>query len=335
MKTATKNTFTNQQICVLIQKHFPSAKVTAIKQLKGGTFNTLYQIEGTNELEKSVVLKTGPDKSISVPNHEKNTLRTEIHCYYLLRGLELPIPKILAYDFSREDVPCDYFFMEYMEGKSWYDVWPFKNSALMKELGRYTARIHSVECDWFGEINGISARRFSTWSGAFTFMVDNALYEIKKQELRLPYDEIRTVVYSRQELLDTVKTPALVNFDMWAGNVFLKRKQGLSISAIIDFERSFFGDPLASFVSAMFIYDDVEKEKDFMEGYNEVSKFPLKITSADREKMILYEMLVYLRGYCETQRYGFGLRTAERVGIRSMIRLFLWKLARLPKSKEA
>ena len=98
-----------------------------------------------------------------------------------------------------------------------------------------------------------------------------------------------------------VKTPVLVNFDMWAGNVFLSQKRTSSISAIIDFELSFFGDPLAAFVSALFIYDDVEKETDFIAGYNEVSKRPLILTYGDREKIILYEMLLYLRSYCETR----------------------------------
>ena len=328
MKTATKNSFTDEQIRILLQKHFPCAEATTIIPLKGGTFNTLYQIKGTNELEKGVVLKTGPDKSISVPNHEKNILRTEIHTYHLLQNVELPIPKIYAYDFSQDMIPCDYFIMEYMEGKTWYDIWPSKRSELLKELGKYTAQMHRITCDWFGDINATSSRRFTTWSEAFTFMVDDLLHEIKKQGLHLPFGKIRLAVSSRKKLLDSVKTPVLVNFDMWAGNVFLQRKKKLSISAIIDFERSFFGDPLASFASALFIYDNVEKEFSFIEGYNEVScKKPLIITAADREKMLLYGLLSYLRSYCETQRYGFLLRNAERMGILFTIQYFLWKLS--------
>ena len=73
----------------------------------------------------------------------------------------------------------------------------------------------------------------------FYLYVDDVLYEISKQGGKLPYKEIRSAIYSRRELLDTVKTPVLVNFDMWAGNVFLSQKRTSSISAIIDFERSF------------------------------------------------------------------------------------------------
>ena len=142
MKTVTKNVFTREQIRRLVNKHFPGVEITSVRTLKGGTFNTLYQIEGTGGLEKGVVLKTSPIESVGVPNHEKD------------------IPKIYVYDFSRKVIPCDYFIMERIKGKSWYELWPGKNPELMRALGRYTARIHSVEYDWFGDINHAFAGRF-------------------------------------------------------------------------------------------------------------------------------------------------------------------------------
>lgn len=97
------------------------------------------------------------------------------------------------------------------------------------------------------------------------------------------------------------KNPRVSEFRYVGRKRVSESKRTSSISAIIDFERSFFGDPLAAFVSALFIYDDVEKETDFIAGYNEVSKRPLILTYGDREKIILYEMLLYLRSYCETR----------------------------------
>lgn len=82
------------------------------------------------------------------------------------------------------------------------------------------------------------------------------------------------------------------------GQHFLKLKREYAIYAIIDFERSLFGDPPLFFVSAMFLCENVEKERDFMEGYNEVSNTPLHISPADLEKMILYELFFYLRAFC-------------------------------------
>lgn len=330
MRTATKNTFTDQQLRAAVRQYFPDATVTKITMLKGGTFNTLYRIDGTNELTRGMILKTGPSKAGLVAGHEKNNIRTEVETYCLVDGLELPVPKIYAFDFSRKLLPCDFFFMEYMEGKSWYELWTVRSPALMRELGRCTAKIHSVEGGWFGEIDAEGEHRYTTWGEAFQAMVSDALSELQNRGKKLPYRKISEAVIFRRNLLDCLQRPSLVNFDLWAGNIFLKQKREYIISAIIDFERSLFGDPLLSFVSAMFLYENVEKEWDFMEGYNEVSDAPIHISPADREKMILYELFFYLRAFCEVERYGAFLRAAESIGISRMIDYCLWRLEKLP-----
>lgn len=330
MRTATKNTFTNEQLEAVVHRHFPDSAVTKITMLRGGTFNTLYRIDGTNELVCGMILKTGPSDDRLASGHEKNNIHTEVETYRLVGGLELPVPKIYACDFSRKLLPCDYFFMEYIEGKSWYELWTVRSPALMRELGRCTAKIHSIEGGWFGEIGAEGEHRYTTWGEAFQTMISDALSELQNRGKKLPYRKISEAVASRRNLLNSLKRPSLVNFDLWAGNIFLKRKREYAISAIIDFERSLFGDPLLSFVSAMFLYEDVEKERDFMEGYNEVTVTPLHIVAADREKMILYELLFYLRAFCEVERYGTFLRAAESIGISGMIDYCLWRLEKLP-----
>lgn len=326
MKTATKNTFTDQQIRTVLKQHFPTEDVTEIVPLTGGTFHTLYLIRGTGALERGVVLKTEPVIFEGVSSHERNAIRTEVCFYGLVEKQGLPIPRIYACDFSKEALPCNYFIMEYMEGKSWYELFGVHSPSVMREFGRYTAKIHAIKGDWFGSIVPDSGECFPTWGEAFSFMMESVLREIDAQKLKLPSERIRAAVAARRELLDSVHTPTLVNLDMWAGNVFLQHKPEYSISAIIDFERSFFGDFLASFVSAFLIYDDVEKEGEFMDGYNEISPEPLRIGSEDREKMALYELLVFLRSYCETKRYGFWTRSMERIGIRGILEDCLWRL---------
>lgn len=110
---------------------------------------------------------------------------------------------------------------------------------------------------------------------------------IRAQNLRLPFDDIRYAVLSRRTMLDTLQKPSLVNFDLWAGNVFVRKQEdGYYLTGMIDFERSFFGDPLASFSSALLLYDNVEKETAFLEGYNKASEKPLVITDNDRENNV-------------------------------------------------
>ena len=104
-------------------------------------------------------------------------------------------------------------------------------------------------------------------------------------------------MYKRQ-----VEKPCLVNFDMWAGNVFLWKKE-CRISGLIDFERCFFGDPYAGFVSAVFLIDDVEKEKEFIAGYNEASHKPLSFSRDNRIRMELYNLYFNVITTIETYRY--------------------------------
>ncbi|MCM1102208.1 MAG: aminoglycoside phosphotransferase family protein [Clostridium sp.] len=332
MKTATKNTFTDEEITTVIKRHFPDDTVTEIIPLNGGTFNTLYRINGNGTLANGIILKTGPCGNVKLPDHEKKILQTEVYTYQLLNGHNIPIPKIYGYDFSKTDIPCDYFIMERMHGKTWFEYWPIRDPELMRALGKYTARMHSVEPVRFGEISDDPAKRFDTWGAAFTAMTDNVLEEIRAQNLLLPFDKIRYAVESRRAMLDALQKPSLVNIDLWAGNVFVrKQEEGYQLTGIIDFERCFSGDPLASFSTALLLYDNVEKETAFLEGYNNASPKPLRITNEDREKMLLYEMLMYLRSYAETSRYGFWFRTAQRMAIRDFVHSILSDLSRMER----
>lgn len=334
MQTATKNMFTDGELKVAVQKHFPNETIQEIIPLRGGTFNTLYQINGSGVMKQGIILKTGPHCEIQVPDHEKNILQTEVFAYQMLQGQKIPIPKIYGYDFSRTLLPCDYFLMERIEGKTWYDHWPIRDPGLMRAFGKYTARMHSVGMDWFGEIGGDPAKRFSKWGDAFAAMMTEVLDENRKQGLRLPYAQIEAAVAARHEGLNALEKPSLVNFDLWAGNIFVRKQQGsYFLAGMIDFERSFLGDPLASFVSALLIYENVEKETAFLEGYNKVSRQPLIITDFDREKMILYQMLMYLRGYSETHRYNFWFRSLQRAMIRFFLYSFIRKLKQLEKKR--
>lgn len=204
----------------------------------------------------------------------------------------------------------------------------------MHDLGRYTAAMHSADKTWFGYIRWDKTGRFDTWGEAFTYMVKEAAETCREQGIKLPYEEIFYEVEERRDMLNELKTPSFVDFDMWAGNVFVKKEARYSISGIIDFERSFMGDPLASFSSALFLYDNVEKETAFLEGYNEVSRESLVITDKDREKMALYELLMYLRAYAEIRRYNFLFAAMQRLGIRLMIADLLGRLRKM-KKKEA
>ena len=305
VSVTTKYKMTPDKIQILVDRHFPESKLKEVRELNSGTFNMAYHIKGTYLPSSGTVLKIGPAQGIDVPKHEEDILHTEVLAYQLLDETRVPVPKLYAYDYTHEDIPCDYFFMEFIEGEPWIDQYLSMGKVrpkLMRELGRYSAMIHSVEGGWFGDIAGDQAARFSSWGDAFMAMMESALEESRIRQFHLPCEEIRGAVSARRELLDAVGKPCLVNFDMWAGNVFL-RKKACRVSGIIDFERCFFGDPYAGFVSAVLLIDDVEKEKEFIAGYNEASGKTLVFSRDNRIRMELYRLYFNVITTIETYRY--------------------------------
>ena len=119
----------------------------------------------------------------------------------------------------------------------------------------------------------------------------------------LPYEEIISAVSKRKDLLNDITVPRLVDFDLWAGNVLLDKKDGAwYISAIIDFERAFFGDPFADFIAAVELYTEIGRETQFLEGYRTVDK-EFQVTEHDRERMKLYSL--YLNTIMAVETYRF------------------------------
>lgn len=133
----------------------------------------------------------------------------------------------------------------------------------------------------------------------------NCLQRISPESRRqLMYELGRSsAVASCENCLNEIKTPHLVDFDMWAGNIFIDEATCSHITGIIDFERSFFGDPAADFTSAMMLFDNVEDEPDFRMGYSEISNVPFKITDNDRIRMNLYRLYMAVILFVESYRY--------------------------------
>ncbi|WP_303974957.1 phosphotransferase family protein [Streptococcus merionis] len=324
MMSKTKNNFSDKTIRGIVNEHFPQAILDKIERLSSGTFNTVYQLEGSGLPKSPLMLKTGPSSAVALPQHEKFSLRTEIETYRKLQNRQIPVPRIFAHDFSHDLIPHDFFFMEKISGKTWEEYRPRKTKGLLYQLGSYTAEMHQVTSDQFGSITHDSSERFDSWSEAFMTQIDTLLSEAEAQGTRLHVEKIRQQITLRKDLLDEVTTARLVNFDLWSGNVFLEKRKDLEISGLIDFERSFFGDPMASFVSALNLYDDVEKEPDFIKGYNAISPTSLFITEDDRERMWLYTLLFFLRSYVEAERYKGIIRWGQR-GLLLVILQFMTK----------
>lgn len=284
----------------------------SVLEKKGGMFNSAYEVSfylgNTSELEE-FVLKVAVAPETELLTYEKDIMRAEVKVYLMLQGMDIPTPEIIKYDFSRTLLPCDYFFMTKLQGTSWNmlkkEISPENRKRLMEELGRYTAMIHSIHGNRFGYIKEEEGFLYPAWSEAFESMVNHLIADGIDRKIKLPYGKILAAVEGRKNILDEIETAQLVDFDLWAGNIFLlETEQGYEIEGIIDFERAFYGDPYADFVSSVLLYKDVEKETAFLEGYKRQSGRELTFTSNDRVRLKLYRIYLNMIMVIETYRYN-------------------------------
>ena len=117
MKSRTKHLLTHDQIRELVRLHFgEDCRVEHITELKGGMFNAIYRMERVTEGD-AIVLKVGVAPGTPLLTYERDVMSTEVACFRMVsRQTTVPVPDILAYDFSKTHISSSYFFMTAMEG---------------------------------------------------------------------------------------------------------------------------------------------------------------------------------------------------------------------------
>ena len=313
MESITKSKLSEDKIQELLKYNFGN-EIQDIKsmELKGGMFNSAYEVsfyqpEDPDPVE--LVLKVSPVPGKDILSYENNIMRTEVKVYLMLQGMDIPVPEIMKYDFGRTIISSDYFFMTKLQGEPWSKVRKQiskgERQKLVEKIGEYTAMIHSIQGNKFGYKKDGEDSLYDTWSDAFLSMVHKLIEDGINRNVKLPYQQILTELDKKRSILNEIQTPYLVDFDLWAGNVFLiKTEQGYEIEGLIDFERAFYGDPYADFISCMMIYKDVEKEREFINGYKKQSGRELSFSMNDRCRMKLYRIYLYMIMAIETYRYN-------------------------------
>jgi Ser/Thr protein kinase RdoA (MazF antagonist) len=94
-----------------------------------------------------------------------------------------------------------------------------------------------------------------TWRAAFGAMVADILDDAVRLDSALPMspEKIGDLLRRHADLLDDVRRPALVHFDLWDGNVFVRpdARLGWTVTGLIDGERALYGDPVSDQLAAL------------------------------------------------------------------------------------
>jgi aminoglycoside phosphotransferase (APT) family kinase protein len=263
--------------------------VDTYEELTEGTFNTVYRI-GTN-----LILKLSPDPAAPVLSHEHDLIHTEAEFYRAALG-QAPLPEVVH-------IGDDYLLMTALPGTTMQSagITGAERGRLRRELGQIVASLHEVTGSGFGyPQKGLVA----SWSEAFLSMVNDVLADAARfvVELPQPAEQIRQLVLDRVDLLDAVRTPRLIHFDLWDGNILVEDGR---ITGLVDGERAFWGDPVAEFVS-LTLFSTVDDE--LLAGYG---------AAVDGEKLSLYRVYLYLIMLVEGTPRGY--QGAEHEAMRKLI----------------
>jgi len=304
MESKTKTVLTREQISALVAKHFGWTGPIEMQELTEGMMNAIYRLQFDG---RDMVLKVGVNDAEPVLlTYEHGLTRTEAHSFRVYAKAGLPVPEIYAEDFSREIIDSDCFFMAIAEGTVGsslsHTMSEDELDQLRYEMGRAIAIIHRTRGEHFGYYH--LNHRYDNWPDAFTAMTELQLHDIEARGLKAPVAAVRAKLAASRELLAQVTEPVLVNFDLWEANVFLtKQDERWRISSVLDFERGFYGDPIADLCALTHLYRFPEDNAAFLEGYRSIDP-AFVITDDMRARLKLYRMYLGLVVTGEVPRYN-------------------------------
>ncbi|GII63824.1 phosphotransferase [Sphaerisporangium krabiense] len=295
MESRTKRRLTPAQLDALAARAL-GAEVGSAEELLDGFANAVWRL--TLKDGRQVVLKAGPPPGLEALRYERDLLRTEALVYHLATPTGLPLPRLLQSGFDDPELGGDYLIMSALDGVPWNQASSLGEAdqrSLRHQLGGHIATLHGIPGDG---VYGYpyAALTGTNWRDAFLAMTGALLDDAVRYATPLPRTlvEIAGAVYSNAAALEEVTAPALVHFDLWPGNVFLTppSEGPPRIQALIDYERAFWGDPLADFVAPT-IFGELDDDDPVLAGYREAGG-KVELTPGARTREAMYRVYLYL-----------------------------------------
>ena len=216
-----------------------------VRAFGAGKFSDVFSVDGDGG---QYVLRVAPPDSVRQLFYEYRMMRQEpaIH-ERLLAETDVPVPPIVAHDFSRERIDRDYLLMPRLPGE------PLSRAALdgrardraLREWGRYVAQIHSLT-DAENRFGYLGAHRCMdpqpTWPGAFAVMFAQELDDIIDSGVfdRATADAARRLLDENLGAFEHCTTSRLLHGDLWVTNLLVEPDG--AVTGVLDFDRACWGD---------------------------------------------------------------------------------------------
>ncbi len=246
MNNKAKNYLSQSQLNAIVKNAFNEDYIST--PLNQGTFNMIYDVK--LESGKEIILKVAPTQETIILSYEENIIKTEVEMMqYVKENTNVSVPDVYLYDDSKTICNSNYFLREKVSGNSFLYVRdkmqkPQQDEILFK-MGKCNKKINDLIGTYYG-YPGVKELQGATWKEAFFKMLKKSIEDAQRLNVNLfaPYEYIIEICKSKLYVLEDVKKPHLVHWDLWDGNVIINNN---SIAGIIDFERSLWGDYLMEY----------------------------------------------------------------------------------------
>lgn len=182
---------------------------------------------------------------------------------------------------TKEHVPFDYMIISCEPGKNIHNSGPYEKSeqkTIVQDTGKLLALTHSVHTKNYGFFDNVVAKKTGDLIGiheqwrdhVHSSLETNLTYLTQKRSISNGEREIINTIFSTHESEMSCDSPRLIHNDMADWNALTDGKR---ITAFIDWDESFSGDPVCDFSAYSVFYDD-ERLADLITGYESVTKLP-------------------------------------------------------------
>lgn len=265
-----------------------------VRPFGAGKFSQTFAVEGER---RQYVLRIAPPDSLLQLFYEYRMMRQEpaIHVR-LLAETSVPVPEIVAHDFTRTLIDQDYLIMKRLPGE------PLSNASLspsaydraLREWGGYVAQTHKLtdpdnRFGYLGEHHCMQPQ--PTWREAFAVMYRKLLDDIVACGV---YDSTTAVdsmklLENHLDVFDHCDTSRLLHGDLWVTNVLVEPDG--RVTGVLDFDRACWGD--VEWDLAIAEYCGVTRPS-FWEGYGRQFETHEGEASIRRLFYLLYEHQKYI-----------------------------------------
>lgn len=244
---------TPEEIEVICRRTFGSGtQVTTAAELGGGMYNTTLRVHVSGE-ERPVILRVAPPPHKQFRS-ERALMRNEFATLPYLAPIAPLMPRLIAADFTHEVIGRDVMVQTLLDGIPAAEQlgtyprssWP----GFFRQLGEVARTVHAVRGPHFGPVAGPG---YTTWSAALTAAFTDIAADL--DAARLDATDLRKVadlVDQHRGTFDEITEPRLLSGDFWTINCLMDAPTPVpTLSGVIDFDRTLWGDPAADWTIRM------------------------------------------------------------------------------------